>query len=182
MFQRLGRHLFTLLCAGEASPSSSSSSEKRSHAWTMDEIFCHTAMLVSKIFWNVQKLMWNCRATTWQRCWIPGTDWEGLRCIMLPARKQVSIVCREGEEWVPRQKFKWGRWTCISMTFYQGLSYISNLLKAGANIDAQDHSGMTPLHLACRFGNISLVEICLHRCSVIILMVMVTNPTPAEFF
>ena len=32
-----------------------------------------------------------------------------------------------------------------------GLSYITNLLKAGANIDAQDHSGMTPLHLACRF-------------------------------
>ena len=31
-----------------------------------------------------------------------------------------------------------------------GLSYITNLLKAGANIDAQDHSGMTPLHLACR--------------------------------
>ena len=42
-----------------------------------------------------------------------------------------------------------------------GLSYISNLLKAGANIDAQDHSGMTPLHLACRFGNISLVRTCL---------------------
>ena len=39
-----------------------------------------------------------------------------------------------------------------------GLSYITNLLKAGANIDAQDHSGMTPLHLACRFGNISLVR------------------------
>ena len=29
MFQRLGRHLFTLLCAGEASRLSSSSSEKR---------------------------------------------------------------------------------------------------------------------------------------------------------
>ena len=43
--------------------------------------------------------------------------------------------------------------------FILGLSYISNLLKAGANIDAQDHSGMTPLHLACRFGNISLVWI-----------------------
>ena len=43
--------------------------------------------------------------------------------------------------------------------FVLGLSYISNLLKAGANIDAQDHSGMTPLHLACRFGNISLVWI-----------------------
>ena len=31
-----------------------------------------------------------------------------------------------------------------------GLSYITNLLKAGANIDHQDHSGMSPLHLACR--------------------------------
>ena len=39
-----------------------------------------------------------------------------------------------------------------------GLSYITNLLKAGANIDYQDHSGVTPLHLACRFGNISLVR------------------------
>ena len=39
-----------------------------------------------------------------------------------------------------------------------GLSYISNLLKAGANMDMRDHSGMSPLHLACRFGNISLVR------------------------
>ena len=39
-----------------------------------------------------------------------------------------------------------------------GLSYITNLLKAGANIDYQDHSGVTALHLACRFGNISLVR------------------------
>jgi len=42
-----------------------------------------------------------------------------------------------------------------------GLSYIVNLLKAGANIDARDNSGMTPLHLACRFGNISLVRMLL---------------------
>ena len=42
-----------------------------------------------------------------------------------------------------------------------GLSYITNLLKAGANIDYQDHSGVTPLHLACRFGNISLVRMLL---------------------
>ena len=52
--------------------------------------------------------------------------------------------------------------TCFMLIdLYPGLSYISNLLKAGANIDAQDHSGMTPLHLACRFGNISLVRTCL---------------------
>lgn len=42
-----------------------------------------------------------------------------------------------------------------------GLSYISNLLKAGANMDMRDHSGMSPLHLACRFGNISLVRLLL---------------------
>ena len=44
-----------------------------------------------------------------------------------------------------------------------GLSYISNLLKAGANIDHRDSSGMTPLHLACRFGNISLVRLLLDQ-------------------
>ena len=40
-----------------------------------------------------------------------------------------------------------------------GQSLISNLLRAGAAIDHIDNSGMTPLHLAARFGNISLVRI-----------------------
>ena len=39
-----------------------------------------------------------------------------------------------------------------------GLSYITNLLKAGANIDYQDHSGVTPLHLACRSTLYTLLQ------------------------
>ena len=40
-----------------------------------------------------------------------------------------------------------------------GLTLISNLLKAGAAIDHVDNSGMTALHQAARFGNISLVRV-----------------------
>ena len=99
--------------------------------------------------YNLLKLKWNSRAMTWRLFWTLGIGWEGHRCTMRQAKKQVPT------------KDGWRGWTCFGSSegFILGLSYISNLLKAGANIDAQDHSGMTPLHLACRFGNISLVWI-----------------------
>ena len=119
----------------------------------------------SKGTFDMHNNMCNCRAMTWRQCWILVIVWEGLRCTMLQAKKQVPTVSSS----VPYQgKIHIGGHVPILNMLHadrslpiSGLSYISNLLKAGANIDAQDHSGMTPLHLACRFGNISLVRTCL---------------------
>ena len=46
----------------------------------------------SKGTFDMHNNMCNCRAMTWRQCWILVIVWEGLRCTMLQAKKQVPTV------------------------------------------------------------------------------------------